>query len=287
MGTRVKKAGLKKSGLKKAGVKTLGAVAVVLASLVGPASAQERPSEAEVLRAGRIWTMEGILERAVSLGAENVLRQVANVITDRPSLSGYPEVRGFPLAGHGLFFYVQVPGLQLPVMWSMRHLLQGPDNRDTMVTVQELSRRIARLNGPEGESIRALVRQLEMQVGQQPAPAAGRGVSAAARVSGAAAPARPAVDPDVIQNPHAVYTREVKDALIRAMLEQGSTLALGADEWLTVAARDDEPRDPLRPGNAVDYSTWMIRVKGSDLAAIRSGTLSLEDARTRVEVSEN
>jgi hypothetical protein len=266
----------------------LGAAAVLLASLVGSAYAQQRPTEAEQLRAGRIWTMEGILERAVSLGAESVLRQVASVIADRPSLSGYPEVRGFPLAGHGLFFYVQVPGLQLPVMWSMRHLLQGPDNRDTSLLVQQLSQRIARLNGPESESLRALVRQLEMQIGQpQPAPAAGRGVSAASLVAGTAAPARPAVDPEVIQNPHAVYTREVKDALIRAMLDQGSTLALGPDEWLTVAARDDEPRNPLLPGNAVDYSTWMIRVKGSDLAAIRAGALSLEDARTRVEVSEN
>jgi hypothetical protein len=119
----------------------------------------------------------------------------------------------------------------------------------------------------------------------QPASSAGRGISAASIVGGAVP--RPAVDPDVVENPHAVYTREVKDALIRAMLEQGPTLALGPDEWLTVAARDDEPRDPLRPGDAVDYSTWMIRVKGSDLAAIRSNTLSIEDARTRVEVSEN
>ena len=119
----------------------------------------------------------------------------------------------------------------------------------------------------------------------QPAPAAGRGISAASLVAGAAP--RPAVDPDVVENPHAVYTREVKDALIQAMLEQGPTLALGPDEWLTVAARDDEPRDPLRPGDAVDLSTWMIRVKGSDLAAIRSNTLSVEDARKRVEVSEN
>src|SRR5687768_69089 len=204
MGTRV----------KAARMKTLGAAAVVLMSLTGSVFAQQQPTEAEQVRAGRIWTMEGILERAVSLGAESVLRQVANVIADRPSLSGYPEVRGFPLAGHGLFFYVQVPGLQLPVMWSMRHLLQGPDNRDTSLLVQQLSQRIARLNGPESESLRALVRQLEMQVGQpQPGPAVGRGVSAASLV-GAAAPARPTVDPEVIQNPHAVYTREVKDALI-------------------------------------------------------------------------
>ena len=192
------------------------------------------------------------------------------------------------MVGHGLFFYVQVPGLQLPVMWQMRHLLQGPDNSETLVTVQELSRRIARLSGPEGDNLRALMRQLEMRlVPAQPRPAAGRGVSAASLVAGAAEPPRPAVDPDVVENPHAVYTREVKDALIRAMLEQGPTMALGPDEWLTVAARDDEPRNPLLPGNTADYSTWMIRVKGSDLAAIRSNTLSVEDARKRVEVSEN
>jgi len=264
----------------------LGVVVVVVASLAGTASAQQTPPTPEQVRAGRIWTMEGILERAVSFGAESVLRQVANVIADRPSLSGYPEVRGFPLVGHGMFFYVQVPGLQLPVMWSMRHLLQGPDNRELMLTVEQLSRRLARLGGPEGDDLRTLVRQLQAQMAQpQPAPGAGRGISAASLVGGAAP--RPAVDPDVVQNPHAVYTREVKDALIQAMLEQGPTLALGPDEWLTVAARDDEPRDPLRPGDAVDLSTWMIRVKGSDLAAIRSNTLSVEDARKRVEVSEN
>jgi hypothetical protein len=266
-------------------VKTCGTVAVLVAMWAGTASAQVQTTEAE-LRAGRIWTMEGILERAVSFGAESVLRQVANVIADRPSLSGYPEVRGFRLAGHGMFFYVQVPGLQLPIMWSMRHLLQGPDNRDVILTVQELSRRIARLNGPERDSLRMLVEQLQMRL-SEPAPAGGRGVSAAALVAGAAASPRPAVDPEIIENPHAVYTREVKDALIRAMLEQGPTLALGPDEWLTVAARDDEPRDPLRPGDAVDYSTWMIRVKGSDLAAIRSNALSVEEARKRVEVTEN
>ena len=136
-------------------VKTLGALAVVLALVAGTASAQVQPTEAE-LRASRIWTMEGILERAVSFGAESVLRQVANVIADRPSLSGYPEVRGFPLVGHGLFFYVQVPGLQLPIMWSMRHLLQGPDNRETILTVQELSQRIAARSLPFTRIIQVL-----------------------------------------------------------------------------------------------------------------------------------
>jgi hypothetical protein len=187
-----------------------------------------------------------------------------------------------------LFFYVQVPGLQLPIMWSMRHLLQSPDNRNTILTLQELSQRLARLSGPEGESLRMLVERLKLQLApSQPAPAAGRGVSAASLVAGAAAPERASVDPDVVENPHAVYTREVKEALIQAILEQGPTLALGPEEWLHVAARDDEPRDPLRPGDAIDYSTWIIRVKGSDLAAVRAGTLTLEEARKRVEVTEN
>ena len=33
------------------------------------------------------------------------------------------------------------------------------------------------------------------------------------------------------------------------MIENSGPLALGADEWLTVAARDNVPRDPLIPSD--------------------------------------
>jgi hypothetical protein len=98
-------------------------------------------------------------------------------------------------------------------------------------------------------------------------------------------PAAP-VDPGILENPNDAYTREVKAALIDAMLENSGPMALGADEWLTVAARDNAPRDTLIPGDTLDFSTIIFRVKGSDLAAFRAGRLTLEEARTRIEVRE-
>ena len=53
-----------------------------------------------------------------------------------------------------------------------------------------------------------------------------------------------------------------------AMIENSGTVDLGAEEWLTVAARDNVPHDPLIPGDKADFSTVIFRVKGSDLASL-------------------
>src|SRR5687767_12778225 len=166
-------------------MKTLAAAVAVMASLAGTASAQVQRTEAEQLRAARIWTMEGILERAVSFGAESVLREVADVIADRPSLSSFPEVRGFPLVGHGLFFKARVARLQLPSMCSRRYLLQAAHDSRTLGTIQQLSERIASLSRTASENLRELMRQLERQlVSTQPRPAVDRSVSAPSLVAG-------------------------------------------------------------------------------------------------------
>ena len=110
-----------------------------------------------------------------------------------------------------------------------------------------------------------------------------RGVSAATVAAGAPPAPAPA---DVVNDPEDAYTREVKAALVEAMLESSGSLSLGAEEWLTVAASDNAPRDPLVPGDTVDFSTWVFRVKGSDLAAFRAGRISIDDARKKVEVRE-
>ena len=68
------------------------------------------------------------------------------------------------------------------------------------------------------------------------------------------------------------------------MLEYGGVMALETDEWLTVAARDAE--GPLSPAENYDPATLIIRVKGSDLAAFQAKTLTLEEARKRVEVRQ-
>lgn len=265
---------------------TVAAVAFGAAVL---AQAPARPqSQADQIRAKqRIANMEAVLQRAVSSGAEDVLRDMQTVMSDRPMLLGLPQVRGFRLDGHGVFFYVQVPTLQVPIMWSMRHLIQGGDGRDTQATIAQLTKLAAQVGGPEGQELQAIAAQLQRQLLLAPArPPAGRSVSAAAVVAGGVAPQAPAVDPDVAENPHAVYTREVKEALIDAMLEYSQALEIGENEFLTVAARDAEPSNPLMVGDSVDLTTWIVRVRGSDLAALRSRAISIDEARTRVEVRE-
>jgi hypothetical protein len=86
------------------------------------------------------------------------------------------------------------------------------------------------------------------------------------------------------QNPDLAYEMEVRDALVGAMLEYGSTLALGPDEYLTVAARDSE--NVVMPGDLSETVTVLLRIKGSDLNEYKSGRLSEADARRRIEVRE-
>ena len=96
--------------------------------------------------------MEGVLERAVSNGAENLLRQVRTVMPDAPMLSGVPQVRGFRLDGYGVFFDVEVPALRLPVTWPLRYLIE--DNRAAVAAALAELRDDGR--GPAGARARSL-----------------------------------------------------------------------------------------------------------------------------------
>lgn len=275
----------------KQSVATVALVATVTAavSAQGPAP---RPGDTEQVRSRqRISTMEAVLARAVQNGADMVLRQVSTVMPDRPMLSGAPEVRGFRLDGYGVVFYVQVPTLVLPITWPIRQLVQESEARATAVTLQRMFAEASALDGPRAERLQQMIRELQLQLDTS-RPALRNRVSAATVATGAvgqpgaAAAGPPGVDPRVVDDPHAAYTEEVKGALITAMLENSLGLAVGADEWLVIAARDDQPSSPLLLGDTIDFSTWIMRVRGSDLAALRAGTISLADARTRVEISE-
>jgi hypothetical protein len=256
------------------------AAAVVTMSFAVPSAQGPQPTESEQIRARqRIATMEEVLKRAVSNGADNVLRQVRNVMPEQPMLAGAPEVRGFRLDGYGIFFDVEVPLMRLPLMWTLRTAVQ--DGRAAQM-VQELRTDIRALPPAERQRLEAKLVALEVQLGATQPRGRQRGVAAA----NLGAPAAPSVDPDVVNDPENAYTHEVKEALIDAMLDSSGVLTIGADEWLTVAARDNAPRDPLIPGDTVDFSTWIFRVKGSDLAAFRAGRLTAEEARKRVEERE-
>lgn len=102
----------------------------------------------------------------------------------------------------------------------------------------------------------------------------------------AGAPEPPATADDLswAQNPDLAYEMEVRDALVSAMLEYGSTLSLGPDEYLTIAARDSD--NVVMPGDLSETVTVLLRIKGSDLFEYKSGRLSEADARRRIEVRE-
>jgi hypothetical protein len=94
----------------------------------------------------------------------------------------------------------------------------------------------------------------------------------------------PAGEPFVaVEDPRVFYAAEMTNALMNAILDQGAAAGVGADEWLTVAARESLdlrflPDDPA--------TTLVLRVRGSDLAALREKRLSREDARKRIEVKQ-
>ena len=246
------------------------AAAVSLWNGAAAAQAPPRPAAAEIeqiRQRQRVSLMEGVLERAVANGADNLLRQVKHVMPDMPMLTGAPEVRGFRLEGYGVFFDVEVPALRLPLAWTLRYVVDG--NRLAVnAALAQLRAMVLEQPAQDRQRLEVLVRQMEE-----------RNLPQAQTASN--------VDPEVVRDPNEAYTRAVKEALVDAMLESSGPLNLGADEWLTVAARDNVPNDPLVPGDSTDLKSVIFKVKGSDLAAFRSGQITLEQARSRVKAEEN
>jgi len=84
--------------------------------------------------------------------------------------------------------------------------------------------------------------------------------------------------------PREIYQNEIAGALANAVLDYTGTL-VGANEWLTVAARESILDRRFVPGDPNDAAiTVVLRIKGSDLQGIRDGSLTRDDVRKRVEV---
>ncbi len=87
-----------------------------------------------------------------------------------------------------------------------------------------------------------------------------------------------------IQDTGEKYRGAVKLALTDAMLDFSKNLELKPDEWLSVAARGSE--SALTPGEVLQLTTVVLRVKGSDLTDYLAGRLTKEQAREKVEVRQ-
>ena len=245
--------------MSKACIGTIVAATIAIGAL--PAFAQEPAAGAAdgARRKQQIVIMEGILVQAVKQGANGVAQQFRTTlqaaqgrglqparVEDMVLLSD-PEARGFEIPGFGLFFHVSVPGV-----------------RSTFVILA------TQLVAAQRERYRAQAQSV-------------------ATTSASEAPAPPPVAPvdaGVLSDPDAEYTRQVKAAIMNAILENTYGLRLGPGESLVVAARDDTPVNPLIPTEQSDVSTMTFIVSGADLAAFHERRITAEEALARIRVVE-
>ena len=270
---------------------------VVLVGAGGVSAAQTPPASpapdpVQIRARQKIFMMEGVLERAVQLGVDNLRRKIRAVMLDDALLQGSsPQVRGFRLDSYGVFFDVEVPSLRRSLAWSLRTM-----NETGMALTRDLAQMRAFLQAIGDPRIRADFERTLQRIQRQMAPAAPAAARAAATPAAATVtaqslplPAPPAATPEpaaspLLTDPSEVYTQEVRAALVDAMIENSGALVIEPGEWLTVAARDNAPTDP---GLSGDQMTLVLRIRGSDLAAYRAGRLTLEQTRERIEVAEH
>jgi len=276
-------------------------IGVALLGVAGASSAQPVQQSAEAERAKarqKVFMMEGVLERAVQIGVDTLRARVRTVMPDDTLLlSGAPSARGFRLEGYGVLFDIEVPALRQSMAWSLRTM-----NESAAVVARDLAQMRAIMQTIPNPQARAEFERSLRRVQQQLGPmgpvapeaataqaAATPGTVTAQSVSATAIaplPTAPPPDAQLLQDPSEAYTQEVKSALIDAMVENSGPLGIGPDEWLTLAARDNVQIDRFTPGDPSEVSTIVLRIKGSDLAAYRTGKITLEEVRKRVDVRD-
>jgi hypothetical protein len=262
-------------------------VALALAALTplraqGGSRSQASATSAQQIDARhQIEAFESVLEKAVGLGGQMWVNHMQSPATPAPSntrvevlLTGQTSARGFRLEGYGAVFDVEFPSIRRSVAWTMS-TLDRPDP-ELLAAMKELRRKS---QGDADEESRQqmdrYIKSLEEQI--QAYDARARNVSSKSE----SAPSAQAQM--TVEDPRLSYITDLANALITAVLDSGAATGVGPDEWLTVAARESLdlrflPDDPA--------TTLIMRVKGSDLAALRDKQLTRDDARKRIEVKQ-
>jgi hypothetical protein len=293
-------------------MKTLGSFVLGIA-IASPVLAQPVARAVEVRQTHyQIGVMERVLEGAVEHGAAIIRDRLQAIAPDAPAqmlILDNPRVRGFRLDNYGVFFDVEVPSLNGTLTWSLRTLDQNDLGLQSAFNVLR-----SRLD-PADVDLQQALRRVELQVGPMqvatpvsapvPAPAGAPLLPNPRRAAGAAARApdrpvtatslAPAAAPGtvaaakaqqaedrILDNPNEAYRAEVVQALADAMLDYSGSLGIGADEWMTIAARGIQDRPRLGPADN-DAQTVIIRARGADLAAFRAGQMSRDDVIRRIE----
>lgn len=259
----------------------VGAVVVLGMAFGAEAQVPSTAADAGQLQARqRIFLMEGVLERAVQVGVDSLRRELGAAMSDDMLLvaGGGPQARGFPLEGYGILFDVEVPAVRPSLAWSLRTM-----NETAAMFTRDLAQMRERIRqAVTDEPMRTELERVLLRIQQQAVPMAGR---TQAPVAVADDPSR-TEEPGPSIDPGEAYTEAVKVALVDAMVENSGSLMIGADEWLTVAARDNSQNSRFVASDPSVAGTIMMSVKGSDLAAFRVGRLDADEIRRRVEIRE-
>jgi hypothetical protein len=284
--------------------KQMSAWMVVSALTVAvPAAAQETTTAKPVNMSDmrhHIYVMEGALARAVDYGAKNLNREILAVMPGVFILAGEAQARGVYLDGYGVYFDVQVPMMRQSMMWSLRTMIDQ-DNAAAAMAINEMRKVGPSITDPAARAVfERSLKQLESQAAPANTyPRAGNPGSSAVAANvmlpdsgggvgaGAAAGVAPPANKAWAQDPNRAYTEAVTKALVDAIIDYSTPMTLGPDQWLTVAARDNEGRDSLAPQDPLEeVVTWIYRIKGADLLDYRAGRITRDEARKRVQVSQ-
>ena len=88
-----------------------------------------------------------------------------------------------------------------------------------------------------------------------------------------------------VVRPREIYQTEIASALLNAILDYPGSVGIGPGEWLTVAARESVIDRRAMSADPNDTAiTVILRIKGSDLQALRDHTLTREEGVKRVDV---
>ncbi len=247
----------------------VGALLLTTPAWAQPPAAQPTgviDSDLSLERELRMQQMEQLLEEAVTRGVRIVEQQLPTVAPQLLFFAGPVQARGFVIDGHGMFFDVEYPVVRRSLLWSMSAL----DGMDVGMSAALRDLRARMLLLPEGPGQAGLqaIAEMEAQLyGSRPSPAS-------------ASPSGVQLASDV--DPRESYVSALTGELRNAVVAFGSSLGVGGEEWLVVAARDGRGRaDPRVVG---PRRTLQLRIKGHDLDALRQGRLTVEEARQRVEI---
>lgn len=219
-------------------------ISAVLAATVPVAAQQAVPGGVDPRRS-QILTFEDLLRRAIEVAGDGLSKQVEQISPIRLVFDPAPVVRGWPLEGFGYHFDVQVPDMTEAGILVLQWYTNPPRPPP--------ARPVAGSSGPR---------------------VSGGVVAPDPMGGGAAAPLPPTFDPV------ATYRDNVRLALIDAIINNPGVLVLRDTDTLYVTAAGVGQSALYRLSSRSTRLTLSIR--GADLAALRQGSMTREEAKQRI-----